>query len=395
MDRSELLAQAVEYGIIKLSDIEAQVNMNKKEKILNEHHYWQGTNGKWHAYFPDGKGGRKLKTRNKESDIQNDIFEYYKVLQNNPTVSDVFNNWIETKHKKIKTNTIQRYERQFKQCFVEFGKRRIRSITENDIEEFVCNTIERCQLTHKGYEGFRTILYGIFKYAKKMKFIDFCVDDIVEEIDLYPNMFRKVYHEEDENIFMDDEIPLVIDKLMENLDITNLLILLEFATGIRNGEAVAIRQNCIKGDVIHIKATEISYNNGNGTYTYEVADWTKSEAGYRDVVVMEEFRWILYRIQLLNNPDDEFIFSRNGKRICTYNVRTRLRTICNQLGIKPKSPHKIRRTYLSNLIDKNVAESVIIAQSGHTTIDTTKKYYHKNHKRIDARREELKKASSY
>ena len=66
------------------------------------------------------------------------------------------------------------------------------------------------------------------------------------------------------------------------------------------------------------------------------------------------------------------------KRMITNTVRNRLRKICKELGIKYRSPHKIRKTYATKAYDSGVAESVIIAQMGHTDIKTTKQFYIRN-----------------
>ena len=44
-----------------------------------------------------------------------------------------------------------------------------------------------------------------------------------------------------------------------------------------------------------------------------------------------------------------------------------------------KSPHKIRKTYASCLIDNGVPEDIIISQMGHTDIETTKNHYYYDH----------------
>ena len=42
--------------------------------------------------------------------------------------------------------------------------------------------------------------------------------------------------------------------------------------------------------------------------------------------------------------------------------------------------HKCRKTYITNLINANVPESLIIDQVGHTDIKTSKQYYLFNNK---------------
>ena len=48
---------------------------------------------------------------------------------------------------------------------------------------------------------------------------------------------------------------------------------------------------------------------------------------------------------------------------------------CDAVGIPRRSPHKIRKTYASILLDNNVAPKLIIETMGHTDISTTNGSY--------------------
>lgn len=66
------------------------------------------------------------------------------------------------------------------------------------------------------------------------------------------------------------------------------------------------------------------------------------------------------------NPFGEFIFMNRGKRITTNSFRRRLKDICRKLDMPHKTPHKIRKTYGSILIDNNVDTRLITDLMGHT-----------------------------
>ena len=46
--------------MINVSDVQEQVEMNKREEILEKHPYdiWKGKDGNWHTYLPDKEKGR-------------------------------------------------------------------------------------------------------------------------------------------------------------------------------------------------------------------------------------------------------------------------------------------------------------------------------------------------
>lgn len=45
--------------------------------------------------------------------------------------------------------------------------KKIKYITEDDLECFIKTVIAECKLTHKAYSDMRILINGIFKYAKK------------------------------------------------------------------------------------------------------------------------------------------------------------------------------------------------------------------------------------
>ncbi|MGN1231526.1 MAG: tyrosine-type recombinase/integrase, partial [Anaerotignum sp.] len=111
-------------------------------------------------------------------------------------------------------------------------------------------------------------------------------------------------------------------------------------------------------------------------------DFPKTEAGVRTVLVPPDYSWLMDRIRL-QNPFGDYIFVENGKHLTTNTFRTRLRSICKKLDIVNKSPHKIRKTYGTILLDNNIDEKFITGQMGHTNILCTEQHYHRNRKTIN------------
>lgn len=383
---------ALENGMIDLSYVREKIEMNKREELIKKHPYeiWEGKDGNWHTYFPSDKDRIHRKRKNK-SDLYDLIVDYWKQETENPTVGDIFYEWLDKKldREEITKSTRDRYIRQFEECFVEFGARRIKTIEEGDIEDFVLDIIPQCKLTVKGFGNLRTLLYGIFKYAKKRHYVDFSITSVMQDIEISRKSFRKVVKEDEELVFMEDELPKIMSELLENQDIVNLGILLLFKTGMRIGELVALRPENIKGNVIEVRATEICYEE-NGERIFEVRNFPKTEAGIRDIVIPKKDVWILQKIRYAS-PFGEYLFEVNGNRMLAHSFRTRLHTVCKHANVRSKSPNKIRKTYGSILIDSGVEESVVISQMGHTDIKTTKGHYYRNRKSIEQKQEEMSK----
>lgn len=235
--------------------------MKKNEELLAKHPYkiWEGTDGKWHTYLPDKEKGRVPKKRKTEAEIKAVVADFWRQEEENPTVEDIFKVWLDKKVARgdIEKSTRDRYKRQFEQCFTEFRSRRIKTIDEMDVEEFVLDTIGELDLTQKAYSNMRTLLYGIFRYAKKHKYVNYSITEVVGDIEFSKNTFKKVVRSDEELVFTEDELPRVLEELSKDLDLINLGLILMFKTGMRIGELAALRPSSINQNVVSITATEI------------------------------------------------------------------------------------------------------------------------------------------
>lgn len=392
-----VLQYAVEHDMLDVQYVQDQIEMLKREELLKKHPYkiWQGKDGKWRTYLPDEEKGRSMKKRNTEAEIKNIVAEYWKEKTENPTVRELYDEWITDKLKRqeIVKETRDRYNRQFDESLQEFGKRRIKTIEEFDIEDTILNAIYEHDLTAKGYSNLRTLFYGIFKRAKKKKMVDFSITEVIADMEISKKSFRKVIKTDEELVFSEDETAKVTNYIMESdLDILNLGILLYFKSGARPGELVALKREDVMGRVLHIRRTEIFYKGDDGKNVYEVRDFPKTAAGIREVILPSSAEWVLKEIRK-RNPFGEYLFEKNGERIRTYTFTSRLKTICRKLGIVNKSLNKIRKTYGTILLDSGVEESLVIAQMGHTDIKTTKRYYYRNRKNLQQKSEVIDKVS--
>ncbi len=384
--KNEVLNYAIEHGIIDLSYIENKIEMNKREELLKKHPYeiWIGKDNRYYTYFPEKDNKRMLKSRNTRQKIEDCIVDFWKQEMENPTIYELYIEWVDGKLKReeITITTKNRYDRQYKESMIEFGKNRIKAIEEYDIEKFLLEAIHAHKMTAKGFSNLRTLILGIFKLAKKKKLIQYSIKNVIDDMSISKKVFRKVKHEDDELIFMDEEVEKVLNYFKQHkLDLKDLGILLLFYTGMRPGELSALTWDDVNGNIIKIHSTEIRYENENKEYIYEVRDFPKTEAGIRDVIVPQSQLWILKEIKTLN-PSGKYVFEQHGERIRTCLFDDRIRRICSKLEIKEKSLNKIRKTYATTLIDKRVDDSLIIAQMGHTDITTTKNYYYKNRKNM-------------
>lgn len=382
----ELLKYAVANGMIDLSYVQEQIEMKKRNELLEKHPYniWEGKDGKWYTYLPD-KEGRKLKKRTTKKAIEDDVIGYLKEQMENPTIEEVFHEWNNRRLelKKISQSSHLRFKQVFNRHYKEFGQRKIKNVTPQDIEEFLEEQIAQYELSAKAFSNLKTITKGFLKRAKKRGLIDFNVEELFQEMDTSESHFRKRIKEDCEEVFSEDELPKVLSYLTENPDLKNLGILLMFLTGIRVGELVTLKHSDFDGNTFKIRRTETKYVDENGKYVYGVKDFPKSEAGVRTVIIPKSYSWVTNKLRLFN-PFGDFIFVEDGdKRLTTNCMRRRMERVCDKLGIVRKSPHKARKTYGSILLDNGIDNKLITDLMGHTDILCTEGHYHRNRKTIE------------
>ena len=384
MQEQELLKYAIESGMIDLQHLQAEIDMKERQKYLQQHPYaiWQGKNdSKFYTYLPDDKKKRILVKRNTEKEVQNIIINYWKEQELNPTLQEVFDEWNDRRLelKKIVPSTHERNQQVFRRHYKDVATKRIHSVTEDWIMDFLEQQIAIHKLTAKAFGNLKSITKGFFKRAKRRKLIDLSIEDVLNDMDLSDRDFRKVIKEDYEEVFSEEETDKMMEYLQSHLDVKNLGILLIFVTGLRVGELVALKHEDFNGNIIKIRRTEVRYTDGHGKNEYIIKEFPKTEAGVRSAIIPADFTWLADRLKLLN-PFGEYIFTDNGKRLTTNTIRRRLTRTCKKLDIYAKSPHKIRKTYGSILIDNNLDARLITDLMGHTNISTTEQHYHRNRK---------------
>ena len=212
----ELLNFALDNGIIDTNTIRKQIEMNERKKFIAMHEYetWQGKNGLWYTYVPDNTKGRKLVKRKTKELIEDEIVKFYKSVENEPTINQVFDAWLDEKLKfgEIQKQSYDRYKTDFYRYFVNneffkhFSDRKIKYLSEDDLEEFIKVSIAKMNLTQKAYSGLRTIVNGIFKYAKKKKYSDISITNFIGDLDLSRRSFKKNIKNKENEVYQECEV---------------------------------------------------------------------------------------------------------------------------------------------------------------------------------------------
>ncbi len=389
---SELLNYAIKNGMIDIDTIRTSIEMNERKRYIEKHkgRIWQSTDGRWATYLPDhkAKNGRKLIKKGSEKQLMDAIVEHYKKQDDDPYIKDVFYAWANSKldYGEILQQTYDRYETDFHRFFDDerISDVKFRFITEDMLEDFIKTSIHNKQLTAKAWGNLRLLIYGIFKYGKKKKLTEISITNFMGDLEISPKSLTKRILTDEESVFTNAEVDKIVDYIIyHDRSIINLGIVLAFQTGLRAGELSALKHSDLEGNVLNVTKTETRHKDRNTReYVFEVRDSTKGRDGCRKVILTDQALDTFRQIRKMN-PFGEYLFMIDGQRIKGKAFTVKLEKICKYVGIRPRSLHKVRKTYGTKLLNAGIDEKLIEKQMGHTDIRTTKGYYYYNNRDIE------------
>lgn len=393
---------------IQIEEMEKKLKEKKLnieiERIFEKYNVRRG-NDKSHRW--------KLDYHNKTIRKTHAIDMYHYILENiEPamqvhTIDDVFSKWIDRKMTsgEITSSTAERYEDDFNAYFKgsRIAGRDIGMITEDDIEDFI-DDLKSLRMPVKRFSGVKTILRGMWKYAKKEKWTKLSITYVLEDIEVSKKCFKKTENTAETQVYSKEELRKIIDfchnapdnSRIKNCQMKRLAIAVAAGTGVRISELAALRFSDInyKEGYIELQRSEHrEIDKVNGGYRYFIGD-PKTEAGARRIYVSDE---VLNDIMTLREMPHEtdYLFELDGDWMKSFNFDREIRRICEKLDIPVRSMHKVRKTYSTALIDSGVEQSLIISQMGHTDIQTTMRSYYYDNVDEEKKRKKVLQAVNY
>ncbi len=359
----------------------------KKERteLLSQHPYqvWQSKkDGRWYTRFHDEVNGNIQKSRKTKPDLEDLIVAYYRQEENRPCFPEVYEEWIAEKKEfgEIAASSLCRYRSDFKRFFPAdhpFCKIKLYKMNASYLERFIKGTISELKLTRKAYAGLRTLLMGVFKFAKREGYTDFSISTFFSDLLLPKNIFVHNIKNSETEVFSIEEIEKLITYLWNNQTQRDLAILLQIYTGLRVGELTALKPED-NYEVLHLRIARTEYNYYDtelGKRVSKVKEFPKTENSVRKIILPKKAQDIINRLKL-QVGSHEYLFCENGKRITSKMINYHLHKVCEKVGIPPRSTHKIRRSYGSKLLMAQVDDTLVQGQMGHGDVATTQKYYY-------------------
>ena len=196
--------------------------------------------------------------------------------------------------------------------------------------------------------------------------------------------YKTVEKDPNKEVFNHADLKAMIEYLTANLDIVNKCIFLLFISGLRVGEAVALKFSDIDTDnnCIYVRRTESARYNAKHKKEIYVKDGTKTPTAIRTVPISPEFNIFLKHLRN-DSAFREWVFmytdgQYKGLRIKTSGIRRRLSRLCDKLEMEHRSPHKQRKTFASLLDEAHIDRKTIAKIMGHKHHKTTDDFYQWN-----------------
>ena len=360
----------------------------KDNKYLDRHPYsiTEGKDGWWRTYLPSVDGKRKKIVKHTREEIETIVIDYWKKDDRNPTVSELFTHWNSERLEDglISRRSYDRYNQVFKRHFDGMADKGIKKITIDSVILFLKMEKRDKDLGKKAFNLLKSVTVGILETADDEDLLTFSYLRFQNEL---RKLMRKMKFQvtacnDESEVFSEEEYAKITAYLKDNLDTKNTALLLMFVTGMRVGELVALKHSAVYDDFIRICRSETRYKDGN-KYVYEVQEHPKTDNGFRDVVLPEQYSFLFKKLRMLN-PFGEYLFvDGKGNRYTVNAISRRLTTVCKKLGITPKSPHKVRKTVGTIYFDAKLDRKLILNQMGWSSEAVGETHYHRNRKSME------------
>lgn len=409
------LLVAVDNGSINIDDVQKRLDMKKRTEILEKHKQryaiTQGKDGNWRTYVPDltKKNGRRQIKRCTEERLADALVEFYERPEKKEelTMCSLYPEWL--KYYSLHTNadgTVRRVDSDWKKFYEndEIVKKPMNSFSKMQLDTWVHKKIKEYKMTKTCYYNMSLIIRQMMIYAQEAGYI---LNNPFANVKVNAKMFaKKRKPDSEEQVYTLEEEVLIIEQAWKDYwkkpEVTTpLAVILMFYFGVRVGEIVAFKETDVQGNMIEVNRMERRAFEKKGDILGRqtgrtIVDHTKSSAGIRSLFIIEQARDIIDLIIAVNKRngynDESFMFVNAGERIYDSAVRTRLEKYCKKANIVYRSPHKIRKTWISTLIDEGLNINTIRELAGHENERTTYNNYCFDRKTDKQRKEQMEKA---
>lgn len=319
------------------------------------------------------------------------LAEWYSNLdKKNLSLAELYPKWLERKTTPKNAQTIKRIQASWKAYYAdeplsqELLHTPLPNVTALMLTEWSESLLKKhYPVDQRKFSRMFSIVKQCFEYASDE-------DVAILTTDTWARARKKINRElltesptplDEEQVFTDEERRQIIEMVHTDLQryqkqasSAGLQILFLFETGLRIGECCGLKWSDVKEKRLYIQRQ--ADNDG-------VKNWTKTGSSRRDIPLTTRAQDILREVADFNKAhgyDHEWIFQSNNPAYdyrLSYNAADRkLRKLCARLDTVCKSPHKLRKTCISTLLDNpKVNNRTVQRFAGHSNLGTTNSFY--------------------
>jgi len=404
----EILAYLVRTGAVDIDDIDRRMRDHEKIKVIESHPYSIscGKDGRWRTWVKDewARGGRRKIARCSRESLEDALYTFYTGYAGQmskdkrlSTIRTLYPRWLEYKKlHKAEPTYIARIESDWKRYYdkdpiVDIPVKKLKKMQMDEwVHKLICNY----DLTKNAYYNITVIMRQVLHFAVDLEIIKMSPLDRVF-IDSR-RVFRKERKQKSATqVFTKEEVKTLFriawDDYKNNDNPQNglapLAMMFQFYTGLRLGELCVLKHADLQGDILYVSRMLQKDTNTE-------LDRTKSHKD-REVLIPDAALSIVKearKYQEENDIETEYIFSADKNPLSYKAVNELLKRYCKEANILYRSSHKIRKTYISTLIDAGVNIDTIREYVGHEDERTTYHSYCYDRTSDKAKKEVLEKA---
>lgn len=326
-------------------------------------------------------GESKKEAEQKANEYLNNIENGLIIDFENFTLAELMHTWLfDFLHNssKIKPSTFQRYESLYRNYIKEseIAGNKLINIKTIHLQKFYNN------LSKKGYSysqinTLNTVLKVFFNWCIDN---DYILKNPCTKVNIKGNKNEIIKNERKEVEILSETEINIIKEYLKGTDF-ELLFLLDLATGLRQGELLALDWKHINLEDNTLKVERsvkevYVYDNENTKHIETIFQTPKTLNSFRTVPIPSTMINILSKIK---NKKGLLFSDANGNPLKGKNISAKWTKILKECNIPHKKFHSIRHTYASMLLSKGVDIETVAELMGHSAISITQIYLHSSY----------------
>lgn len=276
-------------------------------------------------------------------EVQDRCTDVAVVDTNNEYFIKAFLAQLRTEGKREKTIAMYQYTLR---SIDDYWRKPFTEIQENDVRKFIAYLMVIKRVSNTTAENHRAVLSSFYRWMSTMRLIQWNPMDSIKPI--------KCHKKKEEKISATDMATLRDTKMSIK---TRAVLEFLYATGVRVEELVKMDRKDVNLQTMEVHVVDGKGGKERTTYITPVAT-----------------KYLIEYLQTRKDTHEALFLSHHKERYTTDGIREMLRTLGETAGVPNIHPHRLRRTFASNLADMGMPIQYIQILMGHSSVETTQVY---------------------